>query len=107
MGLFGIFRGKRTVTLSSPLPEHLAIAYNTDGRCYRADVPYYLPQDAQENQRLDYQDYIFRKILGGLCFAPVEAVLKRGCNVLDVGSGSNHWAYDLAYKYKHTHVEGF
>lgn len=104
---FDAFRHKQTDTPPSAVPETRSAPHYADGRRYREDIPYYLPQDAQENQRLDYQDYIFQKILGGLCFAPVEPLLQQGCHVLEVGAGSNRWAYDITRKYPRSQVMAF
>ena len=61
----------------------------------------------QEIKRLDYQHYLFRHLLQGNTFAPVEALLKRGGKVLDVGSGTGRWSCEIASTYPRTQVMGF
>jgi ubiquinone/menaquinone biosynthesis C-methylase UbiE len=81
--------------------------HDEEGRRHRADAPYLLPKDEQEMQRLDYQHFIFRQILQGNTFAPVDALLKKGGNVLDVGCGTGRWGCEMALTYQKTQVIGF
>jgi hypothetical protein len=58
-----------------------------NGRRYHAyrEGNYLLPNDAEEQERLDLSHHIFRLQLGGaLHFAPIDRNLKR---VLDLGTG--------------------
>jgi SAM-dependent methyltransferase len=74
------------------VPPPSSTAYHDgDGRRHLADAPYLLPKDGKEIQRLDYQHFLFRHILQGNIFAPVDALLQRGGNVLDVGCGTGRW----------------
>jgi hypothetical protein len=60
-----------------------------NGRRYHAyrEGNYLLPNDAEEQDRLDLSHHIFRLQLGGaLHFAPIDRNLKR---VLDIGTGMN------------------
>jgi SAM-dependent methyltransferase len=78
-----------------------------DGRRHRADAPYLLPKDEQEIQRIEYQHFVFRSILKRNTFAPVDALLKEGGNVLDVGCGTGRWGSEIASTYQQTQVIGF
>jgi SAM-dependent methyltransferase len=91
----------------TPSPAQPLIFFDEDNRRHRADAPYLLPKDLQEVNRLDYQHYIFRRILQGNCFAPVHNFLQRGGNVLDVGCGTGRWGYEIAKTYPRTQVVGF
>jgi SAM-dependent methyltransferase len=83
------------------------VIFDALGRRHRTDVPYLLPKDAQEQERLNYQHYLFRQILQGKdTFAPVDALLKKGGTVLDVGCGTGRWGCEIASLYKKTQVVG-
>ena len=83
------------------------VTFNANNRRRLTDVPYLLPKDDQEIQRLDYQHYILRSLLKSNCFAPVDPLLMKGANVLDVGSGSGIWGTEIANTYKQSQVFGF
>ncbi|KAF2820505.1 S-adenosyl-L-methionine-dependent methyltransferase [Ophiobolus disseminans] len=71
---------------------------------YRSGT-YLLPNDEQEQDRLDLLHHIFLLILGGKLYdAPVAASsLKR---VLDIGTGTGIWAIDFADEYPGVEVIG-
>jgi SAM-dependent methyltransferase len=54
-------------------------------------VSYMFPRHPAEIDRLDVQHYALREALGGNYLAPVV----RPARVLDVGSGTGQWAYDI------------
>jgi SAM-dependent methyltransferase len=81
--------------------------HDEEGRRHRADATYLLPKDDREIRRLDYQHYIFRHILQGNAFAPVDALLQKGGKVLDVGCGTGRWGHEIASTYPRTSVIGF
>ncbi len=90
----------------SPTPPPPTVYLDEDGRRHRADAPYLLPKDDKEIQRLDYQHFLFRHLLRGNTFAPVDELLKRGCTVLDVGCGTGRWGCEIATMYQQTQVIG-
>lgn len=109
MSLLHLLRGKKQIAPSSweRTPPSVSTVYvDENGRRHRADAPYLLPKDRQELQRLDYQHFLFRHLLQGNTFAPVDAFLNEGCNVLDVGSGTGRWCCEIATTYPHTSVCG-
>src|SRR5262245_31486465 len=59
------------------------------------DVAYMLPRHPSEVDRLDVQHYALRAALRGNHLAPIQ----RPGLILDVGSGTGQWAYDLCAKF--------
>jgi SAM-dependent methyltransferase len=110
MWLFWPFRHKeraKTPVWERTPPSEPPVAFDEQGRRHRTDVPYLLPKDEQELQRLNYQHHLFRKILqGSNTLAPVDDLLKEGGNVLDVGCGSGRWGCEMATQYQKTRVIG-
>lgn len=73
-------------------------------RRYFANLPYTLPKDALEADRLDFQHYYFRRLLKGLYLAPLEK--RRLAAVLDIGCGTGRWAYDMAQDLPRAQIVG-
>src|SRR2546423_928114 len=61
-----------------------------------------LPRHESEIDRLDVQHYALRGALGGNYLAPVG----RPAAILDVGSGTGQWAYDLCAEFPEAAVFG-
>ncbi|KAF8475829.1 S-adenosyl-L-methionine-dependent methyltransferase, partial [Kalaharituber pfeilii] len=79
-----------------------------NGRRYHSDrfkAQYFLPNDEQEQDRLDLFHHIFLSLLGGKLYtAPLHAIeLHR---VLDVGTGTGIWAIDFADEFPQVEVIG-
>jgi ubiquinone/menaquinone biosynthesis C-methylase UbiE len=72
------------------------------GRRHVADAPYVLPSDDQEINRLDFQHYMLRYALRGNYAAP----LNHPATILDVGSGTGRWAYEMAALFPETRIVG-
>jgi len=75
----------------------------TPGRRFREDVPYALPKDLEEGQRLNFQHYIIRYILRGTHAVPLDQSVK---NILDVGSGTGIWGHEIAQAFPLARVYG-
>jgi SAM-dependent methyltransferase len=73
------------------------------GRRTRSEIPYMLPSHPAEMDRLDQQHYVLRAALRGNYAAPVEHAKR----ILDVGSGTGQWAYDLCSEFPDASVVGF
>jgi SAM-dependent methyltransferase len=75
---------------------------NSIGRRARPDIAYLLPRHPSEIDRLDVQHYALRAALQGNYVAPVT----RASHILDVGSGTGQWAYDLCEEFPGALVVG-
>jgi ubiquinone/menaquinone biosynthesis C-methylase UbiE len=75
-----------------------------NGRRYRQDVPYVLPKDLGEVNRLDFQHYLVRQALKINYVAPLTA--KPPGKILDVGCGTGRWAREVSIEFPHAYVTG-
>lgn len=71
-------------------------------RRYVSDAPYLLPKDLKETDRLDFQHFMLRYLLRGNFAAP----LRNPKDILDVGSGTNRWAMEMARQFPSANVVG-
>ncbi len=62
------------------------------GRTHVRGIPYVLPRDIDEMNRLDFQHYVLRQAFGGNFLAPIEHPRA----ILDVGTGTGRWAREVA-----------
>ena len=72
------------------------------GRRFAAGVPYVLPKDMQEVNRLDFQHFMLRQVRRGNFEAPV----REPHDVLDVGTGTGRWAIEQALLWPNSNVIG-
>ncbi len=72
------------------------------GRRHLADMPYPLPKDTTEINRLDFQHYLLRTGFHGNYAAPVRQPER----ILDVGCGSGRWAMEVASLFPNASVVG-
>lgn len=86
-----------TLSLDEALPRRRLF-----GRDYAAGVPYMLPKDMEEGNRLDFQHYMLRYVLRGNYAAPIGDVR----NILDVGAGTGRWAAEMADLFPQATVVG-
>ncbi|MDE3230760.1 MAG: methyltransferase domain-containing protein [Chloroflexota bacterium] len=73
-----------------------------DDRRRLKDAPYVLPSDDKEINRLDFQHYMLRYTLRGNFAAPIQ----KPQSILDVGSGTGRWAYEMASLFPNANVVG-
>ncbi|GLV59808.1 hypothetical protein KDH_66320 [Dictyobacter sp. S3.2.2.5] len=95
-------REKLTYRPSCPSVPSCPVSFMR-GRRHRVDVPYALPKDEREEERLAFQHYTLHKILGGHYHAPIEPTVER---ILDVGTGTAKWAHDIARLFPQAQVYG-
>jgi SAM-dependent methyltransferase len=72
------------------------------GRRRKAGIPYIVPWDIEEHNRLDFQHFMLRYMLRGNYAAPI----RNPQNILDVGSGTGRWAIELANMFPRAKVIG-
>lgn len=72
------------------------------GRVRVVGVPYMLPRDMEEINRLDFQHYVLRYAFQGLYAAP----LRHPSDILDVGTGTGRWAREMALLFPRARVVG-
>ena len=81
-----------------------AIAVLLNGRRYRQDVPYVLPKDLEEVNRLDFQHYVIKQALKVNYVAPLTAQTPR--TILDVGCGTGRWAREMSDEFPRAQITG-
>ncbi len=72
------------------------------GRRFKRGVPYILPSDAEELNRLDFQHYLLRSALRGNYAAP----LRDPRAILDVACGTGRWPIEMASMFPQASVVG-
>lgn len=97
--LFQRFR-RPTVVLERPEQDKRFRIFG--GRRHLAAIPYPLPKDMGEINRLDFQHYLLRTGIGANFIAPVSQPRA----ILDVGSGSGRWAMEVAAQFPAAQVTG-
>lgn len=91
-------RGQRSKTSTTG-----ATTLVVGGRRRAAGVPYMLPADMEETNRLDFQHYLLRNAFHGNYAAPIA----RPRAILDVGTGTGRWAREMALQFPSANVIGF
>jgi ubiquinone/menaquinone biosynthesis C-methylase UbiE len=93
--------GQTGVLKAIALQEGTPIAL-VGGRMRTVGLPYVLPRDMEEINRLDFQHYMLRYALRGLYAAPIG----HPASILDVGTGTGRWAMDMAQVFPRAQVVG-
>src|SRR5229473_5179715 len=109
MGVFGRFRRRtRRLPVEGSSWERTRTASDTlllehGKRRHLPRVPYLLPKDVLETQRLDFQFYLIRSILHGNHASPLRTDLT---SILDVGCGTGRWVIEMARTFPGAQVIG-
>lgn len=72
------------------------------GRTFTRGIPYTLPSDSEEINRLDFQHYMLRYALSGNYAAP----LREPREILDVACGMGRWCIGMAALFPQANVVG-
>src|SRR5258708_22226105 len=84
-----------------PTASHVS-AVMLAGRRHVTGVPYALPKDLAEVNRLDFQHYIYRHVLRGNFLVP----LHESAAILDVAEGTGIWGKEVAQQLPLARVVG-
>lgn len=99
MSWLTFWRRNRATTAQQP---QAAPARTFGGRRFMRGVPYILPSDGEELNRLDFQHYMLRYALRGNYAAP----LRQPREILDVACGTGRWAAEMATLFPQANVVG-
>ncbi len=92
-----------TVSEQHPRDENVALPAMAGDRRFLKNVPYMLPKDLGEINRLDFQHFALRATLKGNYLAPLE----NPTFVLDVGCCTGQWCYEMCAEFPAAQVTGF
>ncbi len=87
-------------SLRLPSPEEVEAALE---RSSEPETPYLMPRHPDEVDRLDLQHFALRETLGANFLAPVESPVR----VLDVGTGTGQWGFEVCHRFPGALVVGF
>lgn len=100
MPQFALWRRKRATEGQREQSEHGGLF---GGRRFARGVPYILPSDDEEVNRLDFQHYMLRYAMRGNYATP----LRQPREILDVACGTGRWCAEMATLYPQANIVGF
>lgn len=106
MILFPLLRRRRrgTIPAFEPPPFSAKPTATVIGeRRFRVDVPYLFPKDMPEYDRLTFQHYFLKSLLGSNYAVPIDSPKR----ILDVGCGTGIWGREIAHAFPGAQVVGF
>ncbi|GCE30217.1 hypothetical protein KDA_57010 [Dictyobacter alpinus] len=74
------------------------------GRRYRQDVPYVLPKDLGEINRLDFQHHLLKQAIKTNHIASISHITEP--MILDVGCGTGRWVLEMGKEFPQAQVNG-
>lgn len=102
MKWFPWFRRKQSgATALADRPQEEEFLW-VEGRRHLKDLPYLMPIDQREIDRLDMQHYLIRYVMQCNYVAPVQ----NPKGILDVGCGTGRWAQEVATQFPQSKVFG-
>lgn len=102
MRWFGWFRSKPKYAAQRGAINLNAVTNVVAGRERVVGLPYALPADGEEVNRLDFQHYMLRFAFQGNFAAPIG----QPTSILDVGTGTGRWAMEMAQTFPDANVIG-
>lgn len=100
MPRLAFWRGRRAIHAQR---DQATLGSLFGGRRFARGVPYILPSDDGEINRLDFQHYMLRYALRGNYAAP----LRKPREILDVACGTGRWCAEMATRFPQANVVGF
>lgn len=97
-------RNAKTAPDSGTWERRPHTAQLTEQRTYIPQVPYLLPKDALEDQRLNYQHHVLYKTISNHYLAPLMPECPQ--IILDVGSGTGIWAVEMSNVFPQAQIIG-
>ena len=82
------FRHRQTVMPTIPSAQQPAVPIAVDDRARLTDTPYFLPKDAEEDTRLNFQHRALYAAIGNHYLAPIAPETD---TMLDVETGTGIW----------------
>lgn len=98
------FRRRKRVTPTTPWEPARPTGQLVEQRTYVPDVPYLLPKDALEDQRLNYQHHALYKTISNHYLAPLTPTSAQ--TILDVGAGTGIWPVEMSNLFPQAHIIG-
>lgn len=89
---------------AEPQPTPVPIGQLAGQRNYVPHVPYLLPKDEMEDQRLNYQHYALYRTISNHYLAPL--LPEQTSTILDVGSGTGIWPAEMAKLFPQAQIIG-
>jgi SAM-dependent methyltransferase len=103
MFILSWFFRRRRKSFEKGEPQQPNTQAESEQRTYLDEVPYLLPKDALEDERLRFQHYALYHAFGNHYLAPISPETR---TMLDVGSGTGIWAIDMAQQFPQAHIIG-
>lgn len=97
-------RQKRSSAITKSKEPSPPAGHLTEQRTYVPDVPYLLPKDALEDQRLNYQHHVLYRTISNHYLAPLT--LESTLTILDVGTGTGIWPIEMAALFPQARIIG-
>lgn len=96
-------RRRQTVPLEQAKGPQSANPVSVDDRARLANAPYFLPKDAEEDSRLNFQHRALYAAIGNHYLAPLKPETD---TILDVGTGTGIWPVEMSRLFPQAHITG-
>ncbi|GER90019.1 hypothetical protein KDW_41810 [Dictyobacter vulcani] len=97
------FRRRNTLQLEQEPAQQPASSVSVDDRARLIDTPYFLPKDAEEDTRLNFQHRALYAAMGNHYLAPIKP---ETTTILDVGTGTGIWPIEMNRLFPEAHIIG-
>ena len=104
MPLLKLFRRRTAAPSPRPTASIPPIPPALEPRPRLAEVPYLLPKDVQEDQRLNFQHHVLYRTISNHYLAPLAPETTR--TILDVGAGAGIWCMEMANLFPGAQIVG-